>query len=75
MAQEAAEGDVAIQLLDCESALVRRLRSAINRIKEGACGVCLECEGEIAPKRLKATSWAALCISCQETAGNWQIRE
>jgi RNA polymerase-binding transcription factor len=68
MTQEATERDVAVQILDRESALGRRLRSAIDRIKDGSYGVCLECEEEIAPKRLKAIPWAELCISCQESA-------
>ena len=68
MNQEAAERDVAVQLLDRESALVRRLLSAIERIKDGYYGICLECDEEIAPKRLKAIPWAELCIDCQERA-------
>jgi DnaK suppressor protein len=66
MTQEAAERDVAVQILDRESVLARRLRSAIGRIKDGAYGICLQCEQEIAPKRLKAIPWAELCIHCQE---------
>jgi len=68
MTQEAAARDVAVQLLDRESALVRRLRSAIDRIDDGFYGVCLRCEEDIAPKRLKAIPWAELCIGCQEKA-------
>jgi DnaK suppressor protein len=68
MTQEAAERAVAVQILDRESTLVRRLRSAIDRIKGGAYGICLQCEEEIAPKRLKAVPWAELCIHCQERA-------
>lgn len=68
MTQEAAERDVAVQILDRESTLVRRLGSAIDRIKEGAYGICLQCEEEIASKRLKAIPWAELCIHCQERA-------
>ena len=68
MTQEAAERDVAVQILDRESALARRLRSAIDRIDDGSYGICLQCEEEIAPKRLKAIPWAELCIQCQEKA-------
>jgi DnaK suppressor protein len=68
MTQEAAERDVAVQLIDRESTLVRRLRSSIDRIENASYGICLECEEEIAPKRLKAIPWAELCISCQERA-------
>jgi DnaK suppressor protein len=68
MAQEAADRDVAVQILDRETALARRLRSAIDRIQNGTHGICLECEEEISPKRLKAIPWAELCIDCQERA-------
>ena len=68
MTQEAAQRDVAVQLLDRESALARRIRSAISRTDDGSYGICLDCEEEIAPKRLKAIPWAELCIRCQEKA-------
>jgi DnaK suppressor protein len=68
MTQEAVERDLAVQILDRESTLVRRLRSAIDRIWAGSYGICLECEEEISPKRLKAIQWAGLCIDCQERA-------
>ena len=68
MTQQSVERDIAVQILDRESTLVRRLRSAIGRVDDGSYGICLECEAEIAPKRLKAIPWAELCISCQERA-------
>ena len=68
MTQEANERDLAVQILDRESALVRRLRSAIDRVEDGSYGICLQCEEEIAPTRLKAIPWAELCIHCQESA-------
>jgi DnaK suppressor protein len=68
MTQQAAERDVAVQILDRESVLVRQLRSAIDRVEDGSYGICLQCEEAIAPKRLKAIAWAELCIHCQERA-------
>jgi len=68
MTQEAAERDLAVELLDRGSVLVRRLRAAIDRIQDGSYGICLHCEEEIAPKRLKAIPSAELCIGCQELA-------
>jgi DnaK suppressor protein len=75
MTQEAADRDVTVQLLDRESTLVRRLRSAIERIKDGAYGICLQCEEEIAPKRLNAIPWAELCIHCQQRAEDLASQE
>jgi DnaK suppressor protein len=68
MTQEAAEREMAIENLDRETALVRRLRAAMERIDDGSYGVCLECEEAISPKRLKAIPWAERCIICQEWA-------
>lgn len=76
MTQEALARDIAVQILDHKSALVRRLRSAIDRIDKGSYGICLECEERIAPRRLKAIPWAELCISCQERAdGSETLRQ
>ena len=66
--QQAADREVAVQNLDRESTLARQLRSAIQRVDDGSYGVCLQCEEEIAPNRLKAIPWAEFCISCQEQA-------
>ncbi len=68
MTQEAAEREMAVRMLDRESALVRLLRCAIDRIKDGSYGTCLACEDEIAQTRLKAIPWAELCVRCQERA-------
>lgn len=75
MTQEAAERELAGRLLERESAVVRRLHSALARMKDGCYGACLECEEEIAPTRLKAIPWAELCIRCQERAENREERE
>jgi DnaK suppressor protein len=68
MTQDAVERDIAVQILDRESALARRIRAAIDRISDGSYGACVDCEEEIAPKRLNAVPWAERCISCQERA-------
>ena len=66
MTQQAVEREVAVLNIDRDTALARRLRSAIERLNDGSYGVCLQCEEDIAPKRLKAIPWAELCIRCQE---------
>jgi DnaK suppressor protein len=75
MTQQAAEREIAVHNIDRGSAVVQRLRSAINRLNDGSYGVCLQCEEEIAPKRLKAIPWAELCIQCQETADRLTARK
>ena len=68
MTQQATEREMAVRDLDRGSSLVRRLRAAIERLNNGSYGICMLCEEDIAPKRLKAMPWAELCIRCQERA-------
>jgi len=75
MTLQAAERELAMRGLDRRAGLMRKLRSAIDRIEDGTYGVCLECEEEIAPRRLKAIPWAELCIQCQEAADRSARRE
>ena len=41
------------------------LSEALERMKEGAYGQCVECEQEVQQKRLEAVPWARYCIECQ----------
>jgi DnaK suppressor protein len=43
--------------------------SALARIDDGTFGTCRRCRNPIAPGRLEALPWAALCIDCQRTEG------
>jgi len=70
--QHAAERELAIRNLDRESNLLRNVRGALRRIKEGSFGICAHCEEEISPKRLAAVPWTAYCIQCQELADRSQ---
>lgn len=38
---------------------------ALDRIKNGGYGFCVECREEVQPKRLEAVPWARHCIECQ----------
>jgi DnaK suppressor protein len=38
---------------------------ALERIKNGSYGVCVECRDEVQSKRLEAVPWARHCIECQ----------
>src|SRR5579859_4321283 len=70
--QHAAERELAIRNLDRESQLLRNVRGALRRVKEGSFGVCLHCEEDISPKRLAAVPWTPFCIKCQEMADHSQ---
>lgn len=66
--QSASERDLAIGSVDRESTLLRDVKGALGRIRDGSFGACIDCESEISAKRLKAVPWALRCIQCQETA-------
>ncbi|HZQ54171.1 MAG TPA: TraR/DksA family transcriptional regulator [Bryobacteraceae bacterium] len=60
--------EVVIRTLDSDSALLRQISGALQRLEEGTFGICLECEEEIPARRLQVLPWAAHCVSCQEKA-------
>jgi DnaK suppressor protein len=66
--QFAGERELAISILDRESALLRDVQDALGRVADGSYGTCLHCDEEIEPKRLDAVPWAKCCLRCQETA-------
>jgi len=66
--QQAQERDFAMGAIDRDSLRLREIRAALQRIDDGTFGMCLNCEEEIAAKRLAAVPWTALCIICQEVA-------
>jgi len=66
--QQAQERDFAMGVIDRDSLRLREIRAALQRIDHGSFGLCLNCEEEIASKRLAAVPWTALCIICQEAA-------
>jgi DnaK suppressor protein len=66
--QLAGERELAIRNLDRDSNMLRNVRAALARIKDGSYGICLHCEEEIKPKRLEAVPWTLYCIRCQEAA-------
>src|SRR6059058_511665 len=46
--------------------LLAMVESALQRIREGEFGECVNCGNEINPKRLEAVPWTRYCIACQE---------
>lgn len=51
---------------DRDLELVKSLRNALERVKDGTYGVCERCEGEIDSRRIAALPWAVTCVPCQE---------
>ena len=51
-------------LLKQAESRLRDIDAALTRIAAGTFGVCIVCEGPIAPTRLAARPYAAPCITC-----------
>jgi len=66
--QYASERDMAIRNADRESSLLRQVRAALRRIRDGSFGTCIECDRAISSKRLVAVPWASRCVQCQDAA-------
>jgi len=48
--------------------VLSQIDAALRRVEDGTYGTCVNCGREIAPERLEATPWAALCIDCKREA-------
>lgn len=66
--QYESERYLAIRDVDRDSTVLREVKAALRRIREGGFGVCVECERAISPKRTLAVPWASRCIQCQDVA-------
>jgi DnaK suppressor protein len=66
---------VSLHINSLDYAQLRLVDEALDRLNAGDYGVCLACEEPIAPKRLRAVSWARYCVSCQDTVGRSMDRE
>jgi DnaK suppressor protein len=49
-----------------ERQLLAMVETALQRIREGRFGECVNCSEEINAKRLDAVPWTRFCINCQE---------
>ena len=58
-----------LAMRDHERAQLALVDDAISRMDGGGYGTCLSCGRPIAPARLEAIPWVALCIDCARTAG------
>lgn len=65
-ATEAAEQALGVSACNRNSRHLADVNAALLRIDDGEYGMCVDCEEEISPRRLRAVPWAARCVSCQE---------
>lgn len=62
----AGQRDMAFQSLGRNSALLREVRAALDRIRDDEYGLCQKCDVAISEARLRAVPYARHCLSCQD---------
>ncbi|MFC1895110.1 RNA polymerase-binding protein DksA [Thermodesulfobacteriota bacterium] len=60
-----ADRNFMLRIRDRESKLIKKIRSALDRIENGTFGVCDNCGEDVSMERLKARPVTTLCIECK----------
>lgn len=60
-----ADRNFMLRIRDRESKLIKKIKQALERIKNGTYGICESCGEEISIKRLKARPVTTQCIECK----------
>ncbi len=55
-----------------ESRLIRKIKTALEKIEDETFGICESCGEDIPISRLKARPVAAHCIKCKTKMENWE---
>ena len=63
---EHSDADIQIALLQISAETLTRIDEALVRLDAGEYGSCVECDGEIAERRLRALPFAVRCQACEE---------
>ncbi len=73
--QLAGQREFAANALERQTRTLIQISAALQRIDDGAFGICLDCEEPISPKRLAALPWAGYCLHCQELRDSEEAME
>ena len=66
MATDNFDTELSLNIVSNEQDVLYEIEEALKRVEEGTYGDCLECGKRITQQRLKAVSFTANCVSCQE---------
>ena len=67
LADDPVDHDIDFALAELQSATMRQIQTAVERIASSEYGICERCRRKIAAPRLRALPFAACCRECQET--------
>jgi RNA polymerase-binding transcription factor DksA len=65
-AQEIVRREIGFATRELLVERVYRLQAALDRLRDGGYGTCIECEEAIAPARLRALPEVQTCVRCQD---------
>jgi DnaK suppressor protein len=65
LASDASEKSLSFGRMESQAGELQEIKAALGRIEDGSFGSCEECQGRIPKERLKAISYARLCVKCQ----------
>jgi DnaK suppressor protein len=68
------QGDIEFALIQMRTDTLCRIDVALSRLAAGEYGACVDCKGEIAPRRLRALPFAVRCQACEERREQTQRR-
>lgn len=60
------QGDMELALLQMRTETLTRIEEALLLLDAGEYGLCVECDGEISMRRLRALPFAVRCQACEE---------
>lgn len=66
--RHAAEQELTIHNMNSRFNVLREIRIALQRMRDGTYGTCAECDGVINERRLAAVPWTPRCVKCQAKA-------
>ncbi len=73
MTSTTLEQSMRMRLRSREALFIKKIEEALNRIKDGAFGVCESCEETIELRRLEARPTTTFCMSCKEEQERLEI--
>jgi DnaK suppressor protein len=63
---EHSDADIQVALLQMRAETLTRIDEALARLDAAEYGSCVECDGEISERRLRALPFAVRCQACEE---------
>ena len=65
LASDASEKAFSYGRMESQTEELKEIQDALERIQDGSFGSCENCQARIPKERLKAISYARLCVKCQ----------